>query len=74
MNLLIFYNDIYLNVVFIMLLLKVEIIGDVYMVVFGFLVRNGQKYVMEIVNMFLSIMKVVQEFKVKYKLDEKLMI
>lgn len=53
---------------------KVETIGDAYMVVSGLPVRNGQKHAMEIANMSLSIMKAVQEFKVKHKPDEKLMI
>jgi hypothetical protein len=44
------------------------------MVVSGLPVRNGQKHVMEIANMSLSIMKAVQEFKIKHLPDEKLMI
>lgn len=74
MNSLIFHNDIHLNVVLTMSLSKVETIGDAYMVVSGLPVRNGQKHAMEIANMSLSIMKAVQEFKVKHKPDEKLMI
>lgn len=57
-----------------MSLSKVETIGDAYMVVSGLPVRNGQRHAMEIANMSLSIMKAVQEFKVKHKPDEKLMI
>lgn len=74
MNSLIFHNDIHLNIVLTMSLSKVETIGDAYMVVSGLPVRNGQKHAMEIANMSLSIMKAVQEFKVKHKPDEKLMI
>lgn len=44
------------------------------MVVSGLPVRNGQKHAMEIANMSLSIMKAVQEFKIKHIPDEKLMI
>ena len=44
------------------------------MVVSGLPVRNGQRHVMEIANMSLSLLKAVQEFKIKHKPEEKLMI
>ncbi|XP_062586842.1 atrial natriuretic peptide receptor 1-like, partial [Saccostrea cucullata] len=53
---------------------KVETIGDAYMVVSGLPVRNGQRHAMEIANMSLSILKAVQEFKIKHIPEEKLMI
>lgn len=71
---LIFHDDIHLNFVLAIWLSKVETIGDAYMVVSGLPVRNGQKHAMEIANMSLSIMKAVQEFKIKHIPDEKLMI
>lgn len=74
MSSLIFHNDIHLNFVLPMSLSKVETIGDAYMVVSGLPVKNGQKHAMEIANMSLSIMKAVQEFKIKHKPDEKIMI
>lgn len=74
MSSLIFHNDIHLNFVLPMSLSKVETIGDAYMVVSGLPVKNGQKHAMEIANMSLSIMKAVQEFKIKHKPDEKIII
>lgn len=53
---------------------QVETIGDAYMVVSGLPVRNGQRHVMEIANMSLSLLKAVQEFEIKHKPEEKLMI
>lgn len=41
---------------------KVEIIGDVYMVVSGFLIRNGDIYVGEVVLMLLEFFCVIKIF------------
>lgn len=43
---------------------KVEIIGDVYMVVSGFLVKNGLCYVSEIVIMVLDFLSSVVIFEI----------
>lgn len=45
---------------------KVEIIGDVYMVVSGFFNLNGIMYVGEIVLMLLYFLEVIKSFKIWY--------
>lgn len=44
-------------------------IGDVYMVVLGLFVCNGNKYVEEIVKMLMIILDNVKIFKICYKLN-----
>lgn len=50
-----------------------EIIGDVYMVVLGLLIRNGYNYVVEIVGMVFYLIEGVKwDFKVLYRFDYKI--
>lgn len=56
------------------LFFKVEIIGDVYMVVFGLFLCNGNEYVIEIVKMLVVILDSVNDFYIWYLLDLKLCV
>lgn len=49
---------------------KVEIIGDVYLVVSGFFIWNGDNYVGEIVLMLFKFLFVILFFKIKYRFDD----
>ena len=54
--------------------LKVETIGDAYMVVSGLPLRNGQNHAREISRMSLQILEAVKTFKIRHKPEEQLKI
>ena len=54
--------------------IKVETIGDAYMVVSGLPVRNGCKHAEEIAIMSLDLLKCANEFKIAHKPERKLQL
>ena len=55
-----------------LLFLQVETIGDAYMVVSGLPKRNGHQHALEIADMALHLLQSVQTFEIKHRPEEKL--
>ena len=55
-----------------LLFLQVETIGDAYMVVSGLPIRNGHQHALEIADMAFHLLQSVQTFEIKHRPEEKL--
>ena len=58
--------------IYYLLFLKVETIGDAYMVVSGLPIRNGHQHALEIADMAFHLLQSVQTFEIKHRPEEKL--
>ena len=54
--------------------LKVETIGDAYMVVSGLPVRNGDNHAREVASMSLAFLEAVKTFRIRHMPNEKLRV
>ena len=53
---------------------QVETIGDAYMVVSGLPVRNGERHIIEIANMSISLLKSLENFRIRHLPNTRLQI
>ena len=54
--------------------MKVETIGDAYMVVSGLPVRNGDNHAREVASMSLAFLEAVKTFRIRHMPNEKLRV